>query len=172
MNPRAILTNIPPDSVINAQLPGAYFHDCYSIDVPNSNRTALGHFLIALARTPPWVDFVMTLRNKIVKVVGMKDLGRLGDVNLSKPESAYAPGDRVSIFTLVSNTPNEVLLEVHEKYFDVVLSIFKHSPCHHGKQAISQTTVVHVSNLLGRLYMLPVTPAHKFIAKAVLSRLS
>lgn len=172
MKPRAILANVPPESAINARLPGAYFHDCYAIDVPNSTRTALGHFITALARTPPWVDFLMELRNKIVRVVGMKDLGRLGDVNLSKPESAYAPGDRIGIFTLVSNTPNEVLLGVHEKHFDVVLSVFKQCSCHDGQQSIAQTTVVHVSNLMGRLYMLPVTPAHRFIAQAVLSRIS
>lgn len=92
--------------------------------------------------------------------------------DFSKPESAYAPGDRVGIFTLVSNTPSEVLLGVQEKYFDVVLSIFKHSPGHDGQQFIAQTTVVHVHHLMGRLYMLPVTPAHRFIAQTVLSRIS
>ena len=172
MKTRAILAYVPPESAINARLPGAYFRDCYAISVPSSTRTALGYLLTALSRTPPWVDFLMTLRNKIVKVVGMKDLGRLSEIDLLKPDSAYISGDRVGIFTLISNSPNEVLLGVHEKYFDVVLSVYKYSPYQDGQQTVAQTTVVHVNSLIGRLYMLPVTPMHRLIAQAVLSRIT
>jgi hypothetical protein len=37
---------------------------------------------------------------------------------------------------------------------------------------VSLTTIVHVKNFVGRLYMLPVTPAHRIIAPAVLSRIA
>ena len=37
--------------------------------------------------------------------------------------------------------------------------------------AITITTVVHVNNLLGHLYMLPVAPMHRRIAPAVLAGL-
>lgn len=172
MKARAIVSNVPPESAINARLGDAYFHDCYAIAVPQSTRTALGHFLTALARTPRWVDFLMVLRNKLVGVFGMKDLGRLGEIDLPKPDSAYIPGDRVGIFTLLSNTPNEALLGVTEKHFDVVLSVYKRSLGQDGKHSIEQTTVVHVHTLLGRLYMLPVIPFHRHIAQTVLSQIT
>lgn len=171
MKPRAILSEVPPGSAINARLPGAYFHDCYVISVPDTTRTALSYFLTALANTPPWVNLLMTLRNKIVRFIGLKDLGGLAELNPSKLASAYAPGDRVGVFTLISNLPNEALLGDRDKHLDVILSIYKHPPGQNGVQPISVTTVVHIHNLLGRIYMLPVTPLHKLIAPAVLTRI-
>lgn len=171
MKPRAILSEVPPGSAINARLPGAYFHDCYVISVPDTTRTALSYFLTALANTPPWVNSLMALRNKMVRFVGLKDLGGLGELSPSKPASAYAPGDRVGIFTLISNSPNEALLGDRDKHLDVVLSVYKHPSGQGGVQFISVTTVVHIHNLLGRIYMLPVTPLHRFIAPAVLTRI-
>jgi len=171
MKPRAIPSEVPPGSAINARLPGAYFHDCYVISVPDTTGTALSYFLTAVANTPPWVNSLMALRNKIVRFVGLKDLGGLGELNPSKPASAYAPGDRVGIFTLISNLPNEALLGDRDKHLDVVLSVYKHPPGQGGVQSISVTTVVHIHNLLGRIYMLPVTPLHRLIAPAVLTRI-
>lgn len=163
-------SSVPPESAIIERLPGAYFYDCYAIEVPCSSRTALGHFLFAVAHTPAWVNSLMATRNTIVQLVGLKNLGGLGDFDPSKPESAYSPGDRVGIFTLISNSDSEVLLGDSDKHLDVVLSAFKSPASSNGTQSLSITTVVHVHNLLGRTYMLPVTPLHKLIAPAVLSR--
>ena len=171
MKPRAIISAVPPASEINARLPGAYFHDCYVISVPYSTHTALSYFLTALEKTPAWVNSLMGLRNKIVRLVGLKDLGGLGQLSPSKPASAYAPGDRVGIFTLISNSPDEALLGDRDKHLDVVLSIYKHPLGQGDVQSISVTTVVHIHNLLGRIYMLPVTPLHRLIAPAMLTRL-
>ena len=171
MKTRAIRSDVPPGSAINARLTGAYFHDCYVISVPDTTRTALSHFLTALANTPPWVNSLMALRNKMVRFVGLKDLGGLGELSPSKPASTYAPGDRVGIFTLISNSPNEALLGDRDKHLDVVLSVYKHPSGPSGVQPISVTTVVHIHNLLGRIYMLPVTPLHRLIAPAVLTRI-
>lgn len=171
MKPRAIPSEAPHGSAINARLPGAYFHDSYVISVPDTTGTALSYFLTALANTPPWVNVLMTLRNKMTRFVGLKDLGGLGELSPSKPASLYASGDRVGIFTLISNSPNEVLLGDHDKHLDVVLSVYKHPLAQGGIQSVSVTTVVHIHNLLGRIYMLPVTPLHKLIAPAVLTRI-
>ena len=171
MKPRAILSEVPPGSAINALLPGAYFHDCYVISVPDTTPAALNYFLTALANTPPWVNSLMALRNKIVRFVGLKDLGGLGELSPSKPASAYAPGDRVGIFTLISNSPNEALLGDRDKHLDVMLSVYRHPDGPDGLPSVSVTTVVHTHNLLGRIYMLPVTPLHRLIAPAVLRRI-
>lgn len=170
VKPRALLSDVPPGSAINARLHDAYFHDCYVISVPDPTRPALGYFLTALATTPAWVNSLMALRNKIVRLVGLKDLGGLGELSPSKPASAYASGDRVGIFTLISNSPDEALLGDRDKHLDVVLSVYKHPVGQGGVQSVSVTTVVHIHNLLGRIYMLLVTPLHRLIAPAMLSR--
>lgn len=162
---------MPSGSAIKGRLSGAYFYDCYVISIPGTTRTALGHFLIALASTPPWVTLLMASRNKIVRLFGVKDLGGFGPLNRSKPASAYVPGDRVGVFTLISNSPDDALLGDCDKHLDVVLSVYKHPVGQDGDRLVSVTTVVHVHNLLGRIYMLPVTPLHRLIAPAMLARI-
>ena len=172
MKSRAILSDVPSASAVNAQLPNANFYDCYGISVPDTNHSALAYFLKAMGNSPAWTNSLMILRNKVVRLFGLKDLGAFGALNLSKHVSEYAPGDRVGIFTLISNSPHEVLLGDSDKHLDVVLSVFIQSPTNDGYVTISVTTVVHVHNFLGRIYMFLVKPLHKLIAPAVISRIS
>ena len=118
------------------------------------------------AQTPLWVEQLMALRNRIVSLLGLKNLGGLSQIDPGKPESAYLVGDRVGIFTLISRSANEVLLGDRDKHLNVVVSV--HQQVNAGGAAwVTVTTVVHVNNWLGRLYMIPVAPAHRLIARAM-----
>ncbi|MFB9244909.1 DUF2867 domain-containing protein [Massilia antarctica] len=167
MRPPPVETVIPASSAIVASLPGAYFHDAWSIAPDDSGATALELFLKVSASTPGWVNTLMTLRNRIVAMLGLKNLGTLSGLDPAKPASAYKAGDRVGIFTLFANTPDEVLLGDKDKHLDVILSVHKTIDAS-GQVLATVSTVVHVNNWLGRLYMLPVTPLHRIIAPAVL----
>jgi len=164
-------SEVPADSAINALLANADFYDSHCISTPDTTDTALSYFITALANTPAWVSILMRLRNAVVKLLGLKDLGALAELDLAKPASTYVSGDRVGIFTVISNSPNEALLGDSDKHLDVVLSVYKHPSEQKGIQSISVTTVVHTHNMLGKIYMLPVTPMHKLIAPAILNRL-
>lgn len=171
MKTQAKPSQVPEASAINTRLPGASFYDCYSIDIAGQRHTALEYFLMTIKRSPLWVERLMWLRNKTVQLVGLKDLGGMADFNAGKPASAYLPGDRVGIFTLISATDDELLVGDNDKHLNVELSLYRHPVLAEGVQTLSITTVVHVHNWLGRLYMLPVKPMHKIIAPAVFNRI-
>ena len=101
------------------------------------------------------------------RIVGLKDLGTLSGVAADKSELDYQPGDRVGIFTVIENTFDEALIGDDDKHLKVVLSV--HRQEHAELVSITITTVVHVKNRLGSLYMLPVKPMHRLIAPAVLA---
>ncbi len=168
MNTIPAKTCVPKPSAIAAYLPGAYFHDSWAITAEDSSLSALGQFLKALLATPPWVNKLMSIRNNAVSTLGLKNLGTLSQLDQAKPASAYKPGDRVGVFTLIANTADEVLLGDKDKHLDVVLSVHKAVDVNSGRALVTVTTVVHVHNWLGRLYMLPVTPMHRVIAPTVL----
>lgn len=166
MNPPAAVTP-PTGSRIASRLAGADFCDAWAIDAADPTLSALGQFLKSLQATPRWVNACMTLRNRAVQLVGLKDLGELSTIDPAKPDTDYRPGDRVGIFTLFENTPDEVLLGDRDKHLDVVLSV--HCARHPDRPVrVTVTTVVHTKNRLGRLYMLPVRPTHKLIAPSTL----
>ncbi|MFP8776963.1 DUF2867 domain-containing protein [Hydrogenophaga sp. RWCD_12] len=160
-------TQPPAGSRIAGRIAGADFHDAWSIDAADPSLSALGQFLKAVQTTPRWVETCMTLRNRAVQLVGLKNLGELSEINPAKPDADYQPGDRVGIFTLFEKTPDEVLLGDRDKHLDVVLSVHCDRPAGQPVR-VTVTTVVHTKNRLGRLYMLPVKPMHKLIAPTVL----
>ena len=165
--PTPTATFPPAGSRIASRLDGSDFHDAWSIDAADPSLSALGQFLKAVQTTPRWVETCMTLRNRAVQLVGLKNLGELSEINPAKPDTEYQPGDRVGIFTLFENTPDEVLLGDSDKHLDVVLSVHCARPAGQPVR-VTVTTVVHTKNRLGRLYMLPVKPMHKLIAPTVL----
>ena len=155
----------PIGSAIRTRLPGAYFHDCHGIEVADTGWSALGYFLAI--ETPAWVESLMRLRNWLVQWVGLKNLGGFRDIDPDRPPSDYRPGERVGIFTLIANTNEEVLLGDDDRHLHVVVSVCKRPGTASGRIMLLVTTVVHVHNTLGRLYMLPVTPMHKLIAPSM-----
>jgi hypothetical protein len=159
-------TTIPVGTRIADCAKGAYFADAWSVIAAESNLTALGQFVKAARATPKWVEACMKLRNVVVQFVGLKDLGGLAELGPDKPDSQYKAGDRLGIFTLKEIAPDEVLMGDDDKHLKAILSVSRAKQAD-GEMLVTVTTVVHVHNLLGKIYMLPVTPMHKLIAPAV-----
>lgn len=113
----------------------------------------------------------MGARNRIAQSVGLKNLGSLDNLDSTRDPGTYKPGDRVGIFTLFETSFDEVLLGDKDKHLNVVLSVHRVLAPDQQTVQVTLTTIVHVKNWLGRLYMLPVTPAHRIIAPAVLARI-
>jgi hypothetical protein len=166
VTPQVTAIAVPPASRIALELPGADFYDAYAMPLEYGGRTALELYLDVVARTPAWVVSLMALRNRVVGLFGLKNLGQLGDVRGAKAAADYRIGDRVGIFALLSQTDDEIVLGEVDKHLDVKLSVCKLAQ--DGRPAVAVTTVVHIHNLLGNAYMLFVAPVHKFVAPAVL----
>jgi hypothetical protein len=109
----------------------------------------------------------MASRNKIVSMLGLKSVGHLGDIDLNKSINDYQVGDRVGIFTLLFLSDNEVILGDSDKHLDVSVSVYTQADKTH---LVSISTVVHVHNFLGKLYMLFVEPMHKLIVPSSIKR--
>ena len=157
----------PSDSEAARLVPGSYFHDAWAIPAAEPTLGPLAQFLRVAQTTPGWIDGLMNFRNRVVGLFGLKNLGGLAQLDTTKPAADYRPGDRVGIFTLISQSATEALLGDSDKHLDVVVSVHKRISATHGAAEITVTTVVKVHNWLGRLYMVPVRPAHRVIARAM-----
>lgn len=160
-------TRIPAGSDIERYAAGAYFADAFSAPCADDGRTALQLYLDHIAHMPGWVSALMRLRNRLVRLAGLKDLGGFA---LQPGQSASPqPGDRVGIFTLLSARDDEVVLTDSDRHLDVWLSVRRPGPQHPRQMVV--TTVVKVHNGLGRFYMFFVGPMHKRIVPAVLAHM-
>lgn len=158
---------VPAQSVLAPSLATADFADCYLLPDPDPQAPLLQSWLRLSARTPAWMAALMSLRNRVVRLVGLKDLGGLAARQPGKPAEAYRIGDRVGIFTLEQQRPGELVLGDDDKHLHVRLSLLRLVQPDGGSR-LALSTVVHEHNRLGRLYMALVGPAHSLIVPLML----
>ena len=166
MKPRRV--ELPASSVLQPLLQGAYYADAFEAVDPLPESDAMASALAVLGCVPAWVEHAMDMRNSVVSRLGLKDLGRLSNIETSKPAANYQVGDAVGIFSLQHRSDDEVVMSDSDRHLDVRVSLFKAR----AQQRLVLSTVVHVRNWLGRLYMLPVAPVHRIIVPALLAQLT
>jgi hypothetical protein len=160
-------TDVPKESELQTLLATADFRDAYQAGLTQANLTPTEIFLRAARATPPWVSRLMAIRNRVVGLLGLKDVGHL-DAVTRKPAELYGVGDRVGIFDIVGKTENELLLGIDDRHLDVRVSVFKRGG--DSPQSYVVSTVVKVHNRLGQLYMIPVGRIHPLVVKALMRR--
>jgi Protein of unknown function (DUF2867) len=162
--------DIPASSILSRDLASAYFYDCYQTPFVWDNQSALALYLSVVQRTPAWVNALMKIRNLVVSLCGLKNLGLLSNIDPNKAAEDYVVGDKVGIFTLQHMSTSEVVLCDADKHLRAQISICK--TLIDNQPSVAVSTVVHVHNTLGKAYLLLVVPVHKFIVPAMLRQLA
>ncbi|NOH95987.1 DUF2867 domain-containing protein [Vibrio sp. 99-70-13A1] len=163
------MNQLPDNADIRTHLEDAYFADSFYTDIQYQGQSAMDVYMDLMKATPKWVSVLMALRNKVVGLFGLKNLGNLTDVDTTKLAADYQVGDKIGIFSLYSKSETEVIVEDRDNHLNVKLS-FKIEP--NGNTAkVHATSVVHVKNKLGRVYMFFVGPVHKIIVPSSLKQL-
>jgi hypothetical protein len=168
MSPSITSLDFPPASRISHELEGADFFDSYQMPLPHEGRSALEIYLNVISRTPTWVNFLMSVRNWAASLIGLKNLGHLGGIEVHEPSEGFRVGDRLGIFSIETLSDDEVILGDSDKHVDVKVAVCK--LVEEGREAVAVTTVVHIHNLVGHIYMALVAPVHRLIVPAVLAR--
>ena len=159
-------TTVPGDSALRPSLADADYYDAYEAPLNTAALSPTEIFLRASRNTPRWVDDLMAIRNRIVRLFGLKDVGAM-KVATRAPDS-YQVGDRLGIFSIFGKTEKELLLGIDDRHLNVRVSVLKSE--RNGLPNYVVSTVVHVHNLLGRLYMVPVGRVHPFVARSMMRR--
>ena len=110
-------------------------------------------------RSPSWVTGLMTMRNTLVRPLGLK------------VDDAGSDGvERIGFFPVVSETPRRIVFGLQDKHLDfcgVVDVENSDGSCH-----VTVTTLVHLHNLLGRAYLTAILPFLKMIVRTWLEELT
>ncbi|MBS0519868.1 MAG: DUF2867 domain-containing protein [Proteobacteria bacterium] len=159
---------VPAESVLKAAIGDADFHDAYAARLADGSLSPIEIGLRVMRSTPRWVSLLMSVRNRLVSMVGLKDVGRMRD-GTDRPADSYRVGDRLGIFSIFGSSEKEVLLGIDDRHLDVRVSILKMR--RDGADSYVVSTAVHIKNLLGRIYMLPVARIHPLVVKASMRRM-
>jgi hypothetical protein len=151
---------VEPNIDTAALLPGAQFGDAFRITVEGPALDARQAAEKMLARSPRWVESLLTLRNRMVAPFGLK---------------TPVPGktksiDSIGIFPVISETPDRLVAGFNDKHLDfraVVDVTTSGQP-----QDVTATTLVRTHNLLGSVYLAIIMPFHRLIVRALLRQVA
>ncbi|GAA4274824.1 DUF2867 domain-containing protein [Aquimarina gracilis] len=147
------------------------YSDSYSGNLGKKNSlvtsTDIGRaFFIS---SPKWIGLLMTLRNKIVSIVGLKTGTTTNQKELSKKDLNFNKGDHIGVFKVFNKTETELILGEDDKHLNFRVSLFIVPNSMHKEKLIISTIVIF-NNWFGKLYFLPVKVFHRFIVKSMLKK--
>jgi hypothetical protein len=162
-------TSFPTKSILNTKQYN--YVDSFVGDITdNENKIkAIDVAKAFFSSAPQWVDKLFTLRNKIVRVFGLKTNDN--DANRAELLANFKGevGEQLGLFKVYNSTQNEIVLGEDDKHlnFRVSLLVEQSSSVPFTKNIII-TTTVEFNNWFGKLYFLPVRPFHKLIVPTML----
>jgi Protein of unknown function (DUF2867) len=146
-------------SLPHPALPRADWADCYRLHIAERGVTAMDAARRTLGHFPPWVRVLMTMRNGIVRLFGLKT-------------SHYAMGavETVGFFPVITKSPSQVVLGFDDRHLDfrVVIDVQDDT----DGETVSVTTLVWRKVTLGKLYIAAITPFHNLIVYSMLASLT
>lgn len=117
---------------------------------------------------PSWVGKLLTLRNKIVGLFGLKTSGQPNNREELLNNFKCEPNERLGLFKVFDRTENEVILGEDDKHLNFRVSLLKSAINETNQNKLTITTTVEFKNWFGKLYFLPVKPFHSLIVPTML----
>jgi hypothetical protein len=114
-----------------------------------------------------WVSTLMSLRDRLAGLAGMKTAKKLAEAQGTADSAARGPGDRIGFFRIYSVADNEIILGEDDWHQDFRISIFRAGG---PAPKIYAATCCRRHNLAGRLYLALILPFHKKIVSSMLDR--
>ncbi len=141
-------------------LPDADWADCFELNIPNSDLTAIAAARTMLSRFPLWVRLLLQVRDTVTGLFGLR----------SSSDLRAEGWEKIGFFPVVSKSDNQVVLGFDDRHLDfrVIIDVRDDGQ---GRRLVDATTLVRRKILLGRVYLAIITPFHRLIVATTLSNL-
>lgn len=136
------------------------FHDRHTVPVP-ADLTPLEAWNLMTTSSGRLMRLAFRLRDAISSRFGVKRIGGFSGRQIEKVQA----GDQLDFFLVEHVAPDRLILTERDRHLDVMICLSKE------EDLLSLTASVVTHNTFGRLYMLPVGPAHRLIVHTYLRRL-
>jgi hypothetical protein len=155
---------LAPKASTRPFLADAGFADAYRLTIAGPPIDAATAAERVFARTPGWISTLLALRNRLVAPIGLK-----GTQETELEKAAMDRPRRIGFFPVVSETSDRVVMGFDDWHLDfrVIVDVLSLGL---DRQEVTATTLVRTHNLVGRLYLLVITPFHRVIVRTMLAQ--
>jgi len=145
------------------------YEDRFSLILETKKNFDVDIFVKLIKSIPIWFKFLLTLRNVIISISGLKT-GKIENM-YENPEKLNLKQDQsIGNLFISLKEKNQLIVELKDKHLDIRFSILIKQE--DGITKVSLTTIVKINNIFGKVYFFFITPFHKFIIPNILKRLS
>jgi Protein of unknown function (DUF2867) len=148
-----------PEISTQPLLAGATFSDAFSVDINEPGINASTAAERAFAKSPPWIEKLLSIRNAVVRPFGLK----------GTDEARKISHDHIGFFPCISRSADRVVMGFDDSHLDFRVAVDVASIAG-GLQRITATTLVRPHNLFGHVYLATIMPFHKLIVRTMLAR--
>ncbi len=153
---------LPVNSLQHGLWQQVTYQDAYQVNLINSELSIDDIYMAIFAHSPAWVNKLMTLRNKLVKPLGLKT----GALVIEAESSGHIQvGDQLGIFRVIHRNDNEIVVGEDDSHLDFRISVLKNQ----AQNLVTVSTQVKAHNSVGRYYMAVIKPFHKQLVKFTLN---
>lgn len=157
----------PADSQLHPLLARAHYYDAFAAKMVDPALAPIEMMVRFGEAFPDWGEALLSIRNQVVKRLGLRDVGAFRQV-VPNPPKTVSVGDPVGFFHIVAMDETELVLGIDDSHLDVRVSVLKRGDGRGASYVLGSVVTIH--NLLGRLYMLPVAPMHRLIVRETMRR--
>jgi hypothetical protein len=149
----------PETEGIKNALPTIDFSDTFSTTNHQDDLATISNLVFGTA--PKWIEFLLKLRNSIVKVFGLKT-EQPADFHTN-----FKVGGYIGFFKIYSIEEKEIILGADDKHLNFRVSLYN---SHESEFNIKVTTLVEYNNSFGRWYMTIVKPFPHLVVKVMVKQ--
>lgn len=151
------MTILPEDSKILNFIKNIDYTDTFSIELTQDSD--IKDLYLCLVNTKSkTTDFLMSLRNKIMSILGAKRV-------INKSKGDFAVGNNIGLFKIYYIDEKEIISGLKDDHLDFCISFYKKD------NKVLLSTLVKYNNTFGKIYMNIIKPFHKLIVKNMLKNL-
>lgn len=151
-------TSISDGDRLSDFVKGHHFRDALSTEISNMSMTPSELQHAIFGHMPNWVHWLMSLRNKIVRIFGFE----AGQENMTPERIELEVGDTAGFMTVKEKYNDEIISFAEDRHMEFYLSVAKRD------QQVIVSTLVNQKTLIGRIYVTAILPFHYFVARAVI----
>ncbi|MBK6265115.1 DUF2867 domain-containing protein [Marivirga sp. S37H4] len=130
------------------------FFDTFSTTNQENNLKEIAHLIFN--NPPNWIKWLFNLRNKIVKLFGLKT-EMPADYN-----ERFSVGGYIGSFRIFSIADHEIVLGADDSHLNFKAIVVNTNAPLYNIQVI---TLVQYNNLMGKIYMSVIKPFHRVVVK-------
>ncbi|HEX5392973.1 MAG TPA: DUF2867 domain-containing protein [Rhodocyclaceae bacterium] len=149
--------HIAETSLLTSGIPEGAYQDSFTVQLPAGPYSPEQVVSAFFQATPSWLRRLMTLRNLLVKHLGLKTGGHPA----APPQPPFAVGQQIGVFRLYAINDREAVLGEDDRHLDFRVSLLLSGVPHRPRLAVS--TWVKTHNPLGRGYFALIRPFHRWI---------